>query len=101
MRIIRIIADGVPIEVVDDIDQDIEEATKQLLSLVKGEEIISLIGKNSSAIVRPSSISGINIIDRVEPSQEAMQFQQKVKEYQENEEQNTDMICDVEEGESK
>lgn len=84
MRIIRIIADGVPIEVVDKIDEDIETATKKLVALIDGEKIISLIGKNSSAIIRPSSISGINIIDREDLSREATEFQKKGNSYQEN-----------------
>jgi hypothetical protein len=96
MRIIRIVADGVPVDVYDEADTDIEEATKKLFKMVKGDKIISVIGKNSSAIVRPSSVSAINIID--EQRQDTKQFQ-KMEETTEKEEQNIDMIVGVEEGE--
>jgi hypothetical protein len=96
MRIIRIVADGVPIDVYDEADTDIEEATKNLFKMVEGDKIISVIGKNSSAIVRPSSVSAINIID--ESPQDTKRFQ-KMEETDEKEEQNVDMIVGVEEGE--
>jgi ribosomal protein L14E/L6E/L27E len=98
MRIIRIVADGVPVDVYDEADTDIEEATKKLFEMVKGDKIISVIGKNSSAIVRPSSVSAINIIDDPNQQRDTKRFQQ-MKETDEKEEQNIDMICDVEEGE--
>ncbi len=97
MRIFRIISDGVPVEVHDDIEGSIEDATKKLTTMMKNETVMILVGKNSSAIVRPSSISAINIIDR--PTQESVgvkEMQKIPEETGENEEQNIDMICDIE-----
>lgn len=92
MRIIRIVTDGIPIEVIDDMKIPLEDATKELTDMLKNETVMMLIGKDSSAIIRPSSVSGINIIDR--PDQTSGVEMQK---FEENEEQNNDIICDIEE----
>jgi hypothetical protein len=95
MRIIRIISDGNPIDVYDDIDTSIEEATKYVTDLMMSDKIVTLIGINSSVTVRPSSVSGINIIDTPEdrPRQELVKQSSKNKE-QKNE--HVDMISDIE-----
>lgn len=63
MRIIKIISDGVLIEVDDDDDKSLEDATKYLRGMMENDKVVTLIGKSSAAIVRPSSISGISICD--------------------------------------
>ncbi len=93
MRTIRIVSDGIPVEVYDDIDKSLEEATKELTTMMKNETVMLLLGKNSSAIVRPSSVSAINIIDT--PDQGPQELQ-KIEEIEKNEEQNIDMIVDSE-----
>lgn len=94
MRTIRIVSDGIPVEVHDDIDKPLDEATKELTTMMKNETVMLLIGKNSSAIVRPSSVSAINIIDTPDQGPQGVE---KMKEVEENEEQNIDMIVDSEE----
>ena len=95
MRTIRIVSDGIPIEVYDDADKPLDEATKELTTMMKNETVMLLIGKNSSAIVRPSSVSAINIIDT--PTQEGLPREaQLMGEIEKNEEQNIDMIVDSE-----
>lgn len=94
MRTIRIVADGNPIDVYDDADKPLDETTKELTQMMKNETVMILVGKNSSAIVRPSTISAINIIDT--PVEEIPQEVQRMKETGENGEQNIDMIVDSE-----
>jgi hypothetical protein len=106
MRIITIqINNGALMQIDDNIDETLEDATKKLTEMLKNDKIMMLIGKNSSAIVRPSSISGINIVDHQipDPSLEQDGKQQIKTESDDptkiiqNEEQNIDRICDVEE----
>lgn len=94
MRTIRIISDGQALDVVDDQDTPLEEATKELVKMVNSDEVMILIGKKSSAIVRPSSISGIGIFD---DDDEAIEELSKQIESLKNEEQNIDVIRDLEE----
>jgi len=103
MRIIRIICDGQPIDVYDSKNQNVDEASKELVKMMDSDKIMRLVGKNSAAIVRPSSISGINIIDSDSHEPPAYEMQQiSVSDSVKNVEQNTDMITDMddEEGES-
>ena len=65
MRTIRIVADGIPVDVYDDADKPLDETTQELTQMMKNDTVMILVGKNSSAIVRPSSVSAINIIDTV------------------------------------
>lgn len=100
MRIIRIISDGVPIDVHDDIDRSLEEATKYVTDLMMSDKIVTLIGINSSATVRPSSISGINIIDTPgdRPKQELQRMvAEQPSENEEQKNEHVDMITDIEE----
>jgi hypothetical protein len=98
MRIIRIISDGVPIDVYDDIDRPIEEATKYVTDLMMSDKIVTLIGINSSASIRPSSISGINIIDTpgYRPKQELQQMVKQSSKNKEQKNEHVDMISDIE-----
>lgn len=94
MRTIRIVADGIPVDVYDDADKPLDETTQELTQMMKNDTVMILVGKNSSAIVRPSSVSAINIIDT--PTQESTSEIQQMEETGENEEQNIDMIVDSE-----
>jgi hypothetical protein len=98
MRTIRIVSDGVPIEIYDDIKQSLEEATEYITQVMKTDTVVTLVGKNSSAIVRPSSVSAISIFDS--PVEEhPTRMLQKMDEAGENGEQKTetvDEICDLE-----
>ena len=96
MRIIRIISDGMPIEVYDEPDTSLEEATQYVTNLLKGDKIVELIGKHSSAIIRPSSVSAINIIDEPIEDQKA-QLQKEPNKKQEQNNENVDMIVDIDE----
>jgi hypothetical protein len=92
MRTIRIVSDGVLIEVYDTIKESLEDATQYLKDLMKNDKVVTLIGENSSAILRPSSISAINIFDVIEDTPSgAENMKQPIK----NQEQNTDEICDI------
>jgi len=95
MRIITIISDGVPITVHDDTKKSLEEATNLVKDLMENEKIMTVIGENSSAVVRPSSISAINIVDTPD-------IEKACGEPERNQEQKTehvDMITDIDEGE--
>jgi hypothetical protein len=94
MRTIRIVSDGVPIEIYDDVKESLEEATEYLTQVMKTDTVVTLVGKNSSVIVRPSSVSAISIFDTL-----VSDDGQKMDESVENAEQKTetvDEICDLE-----
>lgn len=98
MRTIRIVSDGVLIEIYDDVKESLEEATEYLTQVMKTDTVVTLVGKNSSVIVRPSSVSAISIFDSPEDDR-SNQMLQKVDEAAENGEQKTetiDEICDIE-----
>lgn len=96
MRMIRIISDGVPVDVYDDMDKSLEEATKYVQDIMKNDKVVTLIGKNSSAVVRPSSVSAINIIDTPErPKKELQQMEAKPSKNEEQKNEHIDMITDV------
>jgi hypothetical protein len=98
MRTIRIVSDGVPIEIYDDVKESLEEATEYLTQVMKTDTVVTLVGKNSSVIVRPSSVSAISIFDTSDDSPPSRTIQ-KMDESVENAEQKTetvDEICDLE-----
>ena len=98
MRTIRIVSDGVLIEIYDDVKESLEEATEYLTQVMKTDTVVTLVGKNSSVIVRPSSVSAISIFDSPEDDR-STQMLQKMDEPAENGEQKTetiDEICDIE-----
>lgn len=98
MRIIKLICDGQPIEIFDDDGDSLEEKTMKLTEMMKSSKVTSIIGKNSAAVVRPSSISAINIIvDRSATEN----YDNETEDFRESEtlkniEQNIDRICDIE-----
>lgn len=91
MRIIKIISDGVPIEVDDDDDKSLEDATKYLRGMMENDKVVTLIGKSSAAIVRPSSISGIGIHDTIDKTSEKPN---KVIKNKEQKNEHVDIISD-------
>jgi hypothetical protein len=98
VRIIKIISDGNPIEVIDDdMEKSLDEVSEYVLNLMKSDKIVTLIGKDSSAIVRPSSISAINIIDI--PDEKKTDHQKMIKPIEKPEQNNEhiDMIRDIDE----
>lgn len=96
MRVIRIISDGVSMDVYDDDHKkSLEEVSKELRKMMTSDTVITLIGTNSSILVRPSSISGINVFDSIEIAT-LMKKQIQQPELHEKVEQNIDMIVDSE-----
>ena len=99
MRTIRIVADGVPIEIFDDTNKPLEEVTLEIANVLKNNKVATIIGKNSSIVVRPSSVSAINILDENEkPISRVSQIIKKQSEPQKNREQKSepvDMIVDL------
>lgn len=98
MRTIRIVSNGVPIEIYDDVKESLEEATEYLTQVMKTDTVVTLVGKNSSVIVRPSSVSAISIFDGPEEDRPTHGFKMAA-EAVENGEQKTetvDEICDIE-----
>jgi len=95
VRIIKIISDGHSIEVTDDIDRSLEEASTYALVLMQSDKVVTLIGKYSSAIVRPSSISAINIIDVPEEKNTDHQKMIEPKKKPEQNNEHIDMIMDI------
>lgn len=96
MRVIRIISDGVSMDVYDDEHKkSLEEVSKELRKMMTSDTVITLIGTNSSILVRPSSISGINVFDSIEIAT-LMKKQIQQPELHEKVEQNIDMIVDSE-----
>jgi len=93
MRIIKIISNGNLVEVMDDIDTSLDEVTNYLKDIMESDKIVTLIGKNSSAIIRPSSVTAINIFDQVEEDEMRNQAQPMKNVEQNNE--HIDMIMDI------
>ena len=98
MRIIKLICDGQPIEIFDDDGDSLEEKTMKLTEMMKSSKVTSIIGKKAAAVVRPGSISAINIIvDRSATEN----YDNETEDFRESEtlkniEQNIDRICDIE-----
>lgn len=104
MRIVRIVSNGVPLELMDDPKEEtLEETAKQLTKMMEANKVITLVGEYSAVIIRPSSVSGIDIKD-IETDEERVvaTMAEPQDESIRNREQKTedvDMILDIEEGE--
>lgn len=104
MRIIQIVSDGVPLILRDDPkDESREEAAKKLYKMMESNKVVTLIGKYSVVVVRPSSVTGIEIRD-VEIDEERVDAmmakpQEEILKNREQNSEGVDMILDVEEGE--
>jgi len=85
MRIIKIVSNGIPIEIVDEEDSSLDEAMESVKLMMDSSKLVTIIGKNSAALVRPSSISAISVIDIPEPMKNKEQKNESV-----------DMIIDIE-----
>jgi hypothetical protein len=66
MRIIRIVSEGVVSEIYDDDGETIEAATKRITKMMESDKVVTILGKNSSIVVRPSTVSAVSIFDNNE-----------------------------------
>jgi len=66
MRIIRIVSEGVVSEIYDTDEESLEKATKRITKMMESDKIVTLLGKNSSIVVRPSRVSAVSIFDNNE-----------------------------------
>ena len=104
VRIVRIVSDGVPLELMDDPKEEtLEETAKKLTKMMEANKVVTLVGEYSAVIIRPSSVSGIDIKDIETDEERAVNMVTKPQDESiKNQEQNTedvDMILDIEEGE--
>ena len=56
MRIIRIVAEGVLNEIYDETNESLEDATKNITKMMKSDKVVTILGKNSSIVIRPSTV---------------------------------------------
>jgi hypothetical protein len=98
MRIIRIITDGVPLDVYDDTDKPLEEVASEVATILKNNVVATILGKNSAAVVRPSKVSGFNILDEegkpILPERKIKKQPEPVKKREQNTE-SVDRIVDL------
>lgn len=63
MRIIRIVSEGVVSEIYDTDEESLEKATERITRMMKSDKVVTILGKNSSIVVRPSKVSAVTILD--------------------------------------
>lgn len=63
MRIIRIVSEGVVSEIYDTDEESLEKATERITKMMKSDKVVTILGKNSSIVVRPSKVSAVTILD--------------------------------------
>lgn len=95
MRIIRIVAEGVLSEIYDTEEKSLEEATKDITLMMKSDKVVTILGLNSSIVVRPSTVSAVTIIDdnKFTTTSDGIEFDQK--ESKENPEQKTEAVDEI------
>jgi len=100
MRKIRIVSEGVVSEIYDTDDEPLEEVTKNLTKMMDSDKVVTIIGKNSSIVVRPSKVSAASVFDdnhrKFETTSDGIKILDEPIENQEQKVETVDEITDIE-----
>ena len=97
MRKIRIVAEGVLNEIFDTQEKSLEETTKDITKMMKSDKVVTILGLNSSIVIRPSTVSAVTIVDDGDTifttSSDSTEFEPK--ESKENTEQKSEEVDEI------
>jgi len=95
MRIIRVVSEGVVSEIYDTDEESLEKATERITKMMKSDKVVTILGENSSIVVRPSKVSAVTILDRDDKKFETTSDDTESIQNQEQKIETVDEITDI------